>query len=320
VNKRLQGARAEKARHLAKLRKNPAPWAQHLAKEVERWPAAAFLPADISKLTDAQRAPLLGAAIEQPLRAFAPRSVSDLSPAQRELLSRPIDPTGEIGDIIALFIPGYSESQRLKAAERMADRYPKPVYSKRRPKVKRQLKATTSNPKAYLRDLLTARLFEALHERAHPGSQKPGHDPVTCVKCGINHNTPGEIHIVRRKIRARLNALVSDDILGPGWRRTWKQSSLDETERASERDPTGELRSGKRTLHQAHPNTEARLEAKLSLESLLKRADLSPREKELVAEWCTVCDLTQAAQRLRIAPATARTLWMRAKKKLKDAL
>lgn len=279
---------AAELERVVKLFERPPAERAHWARPVEHAAGAvgpsAAVAADLSKLFPAQRNALLDGAQNAP------------------------KDSEEVRDIFWTMLADHPES--LAAAKRLLVRYGRPIYKSRIPLIQGELRRLANqhgrSPGAELEALALSRIFEAVQaaRRYAPGElnrarKGPGDDrTVKLWRRGA-----------RCAIRARLNDLLTKDILGVGWRK--RELSLEGSKRG---------RRARADQMVAGHDPCGPIEARLMIEQLIGRAGLSKRESDLIAALRSGCGtFAEAAERLHVAPSSARVLWLRARKKIKNA-
>ena len=188
----------------------------------------------------------------------------------------------------------WPDPERMAAVEWVADRwYRRPIAPQRwqaiGPAVRRELKERaeaqgTSPEKEFKRSVINSLLL-ALDEAG--GIFTPG-----------IRKTPG----LRKAIIRRLNDLVVEELLGSDWRRTPPED-------------IGQLED-----LVVEELEHLKVEAALTLETLISKANLGKREAEVIAAALQDESPAEMAAKLDIKPGTARTALHRALKKLKSAV
>lgn len=282
-----EAARAAKVAAIERCRKeiersifvsDLSPALREMVEHFERERLRAFAPIPFSLVKHFER---------EQLGAFAPLTTVEHAEAFRliaagEAMQR--DP--DYIDVMAMLFD-VDPCTRENAAQRLVGRMRNPVHRTRwnrvAPALREMAKGRHQSPQKVLATLTLQALWGGITDVLSPF-------------------TPGELRTKGMPaLKARINAEVTADVLGPGWRRP--DVSLD-TEKVGRRV--------RRRTAAEDPGADARL----VLDQLVKKAGLTPRERELIAALRAGKDLTQAATRLRIKPSTARVLWGRARKKL----
>ena len=104
---------------------------------------------------------------------------------------------------------------------------------------------------------------------------------------------------LRKQFLRRLNNLVTEDLRGSDWRHV----------------PSQDLESLEELISEEAGHAE--VEARLTLDALVSKAELSKAEAEIVTALRRDFNLTEAAEMLGIKAEAARVRWHRAKKKLR---
>jgi DNA-binding CsgD family transcriptional regulator len=227
--------------------------------------------------------PILG--LLQTLRAID----TTTSRSSTRALTEAIDPVAY--DVLAL-LPNApaSETERIVAAERLAEHFRRPVHRARWRRVQAALRqlvelhavaeagpATTEGSE--LGRLVRTRLFEAVTAVATL--------PVTAKR------------EIAKGIQAELNRLVTQDLLGPGWRRMGRELPVEAFEEQEQLE--------QRPVDQA--------ELRLTAAAAVARARLTPRESEVLGLRLVEYTFPEIGMALGISAKTAHTLWIRAKRK-----
>ncbi len=154
---------------------------------------------------------------------------------------------------------------------------------------------------------LGARIRTALRERAEAANTTPEAELRESVKQALlialdDIEDIGGIFAPepRKQLLRRLNDLVVEDLLGPNWRRA----------------PSEEPEALLDLLSEEAGHAE--VEARLTLDALERKAELSQAEAEIVMALRQDFNLTEAAEKLRIKAGAARVRWHSAKKKLRS--
>jgi hypothetical protein len=195
-------------------------------------------------------------------------------------------------EAITIGLSATSEDSWLRALQTLAPLFPKPIFNRRWPQVRGALRERAGNqgisPKQALAEAVHAALVEAL----------------VLVREEIVNELAGRgltLGGVRGRLREHLNRLISDDLLGPGWRRY------------AEGKEVAELGQDERWDGAASIEDEL-----LSWEDALALLppDLSPREIDLVIALARGAETTaEAADELEIAHSTGRVLLSRIREK-----
>jgi hypothetical protein len=122
------------------------------------------------------------------------------------------------------------------------------------------------------------------------------------------------------RVRRRVNDLVTEDLLGPEWRRRpvedrfgLEQALTELFETPLEGEIAAQLEDPSAT------DAFCQVEEHLEIEAMISRASLGPREAEIIAGLQSGERLTEIANRLRIKPGAATVAASRAKRKLQKA-
>ena len=204
----------------------------------------------------------------------------------------------EIFDFEVLRDEGWAPDEaRLTAASALASGpFRRPVHHERWRMVQsmlfEQAELHGRRPEAELRERVVANLFEAIEAVR----QCDPTDPDTW-----------------RVLRGKINRLVTEDILGPAWRRAGGDKGPTEVPLPEEE----ELCAPEEEKFFAVEPIVERVEAELTLAALIAGAGLSLREAEVVAHLLRDENLKEIADLLAISPSTARVHWHHAIKKLR---
>ena len=215
----------------------------------------------------------------------------ELEAVLKVLNSEPFLPGGTVDDL--LWILGrddWGDDSRMVAAQRIARRLGNVIYKKRwkwaEPKLRDLAKTQKVSERKALENLIVQRLFE--------------------VAQSIAHDTPSDWQESYEKLRGRLNELLTEDLLGSGWRRKVTGEEIDF-------EPDHES-----ILDVAFPSLLAQIEARLVLERLISLAKLTNREREIfIARKLQDSSYDAISRKFKIETATARVLCRRAFNKIK---
>jgi hypothetical protein len=177
----------------------------------------------------------------------------------------------------------YSEAARVAASKRLVDWIGRAIHPARwkqvRPNLETFAKLHKQPAEAELQALMSARIFEAAEVA---GAYRLAQEEA-----------------VRLALRARLGHLATQDLIGPEWRRGTRAIPFEEEEH---KNPADDIRE---------------IERRLTLDSLIARAGLSPREAELFALVRQHGSMEAVAHHLGIKQSTARVLSHRAGKRIR---
>jgi DNA-binding CsgD family transcriptional regulator len=182
-----------------------------------------------------------------------------------------------------------SDTERIAAAARLAERFPRPIHRTRWPRAQAALRqlvklhdeaGLTPTEADELQRLVLTRLFEAVTAVAAL--------PVTATRK------------VATTIQAELNRTVTEDLLGPGWRRANRELPVEALE--------------DRELDPLAPRPVDQAELRLTAAAAFARARLTPREFEVLALRFTGLTFGEIGRALTppITAATVRVMWNRA--------
>jgi Bacterial regulatory proteins, luxR family len=199
-------------------------------------------------------------------------------------------PEGPVDDLLGIVGPGREDEARKLAAQRIARRLGNVIHKKRwawvQPELRRRAELEKVSEEKALENLIVDRLFE--------------------VGQSIAGDTPGNWKNSYKTLRRQLNKFLTTDLLGPQWR-----SKISKREIGLDQALTLESVLG--------PNLIAQIEVRASVESLIFRAKLTNREKEVLYARLKNEPYDAIARKLKIKTDTARVFYSRAFNKMKNS-
>ena len=186
------------------------------------------------------------------------------------------------------FLSERDDRTRLDAASSIVGLFRRPVHPWRWPWVLRELVQLAHNRGVDASTVLSERAASALFSS------------VDRIK--VLDPTDGRF---LKRVLAILNRYITEDLLGQDWRNSHRYEAFDE-------------QNGAATPIYANTRTAAeRVETELAIAVAIKKAELSPREAEVVAAVKMGKSFVELAPKMNISSSTARVLFHRASQKMK---
>lgn len=214
-------------------------------------------------------------------------------------------PGKPLGDLLLVILPGTSDEERREAARRFMGRR-RPIHPKRwevlGKAIRRELEGDAEAHRWTPDDEMDQRALTALFEAAR-------------ILDGIPITAPPAIEpeMIAAVLRT-MNDLLTEDILGPAWRRKGGNVSpgsiaagLEIAGFVLEREARGERLGKSEDFEEA--DFVRQIHAENALQALLRNA--TAREKALASELLRGATLADAAKTIGMSPGAARQAWSR---------